>query len=304
MEPPRRAVAVERALAALAVSAALGASWAESGSDLASRIRDGRTWGAWLEAREPAPAAAPTFHLAVYDPTRRRLSVLHIPGSPRAAEDRALRLLAGLSAGPMPAPSTRLLVAVPRLTEQDEPSAEAARALKARVRSPRAWLALISDALRGLRTDDRDALDRLLFAVELRRMPVEHLRPSALPDDAAAADLLGNILSGEERPRDGKATTAEVLNGTQETGLASRASKMLRLKGVDVMAIGGTRARARTLVYDRTGDFRRAAEVRAALPCPTARIATRLDPSRAVDVSIEIGEDCADASGQDGADGF
>ena len=87
--------------------AALGASWAENGSELAARIRDARPWSAWLEAREPGPAAVPSLHLAVYDPARRRLSVLHIPGSPRAGEERARRLLTELSPQPLPGPSTR-----------------------------------------------------------------------------------------------------------------------------------------------------------------------------------------------------
>ena len=302
---------VERVLAALALALALGAAWAESGSELAARIRDARPWAAWLEAREPVITAVPSFHLAVYDPARRRLSVLHLPGSlrlegrrtlervyldalkasgslddaARAAEDLAAKRLAELSPEPLPAPSARLQVRLAPLAAQDEPSVEASRALKARARSPRAWLSLL-----------RGPLDSLLLAVELRRVPVESLRPAVLPEDAAAVELLGSILSGEDPPPGGKATTAEVLNATDEPGLASRASKMLRLKGVDVMAMGRARMRARTLVYDRAGDFGRAAEARAALPCPSARVVTRLDPSRAVDVSVELGDDCKETT--------
>lgn len=292
---------VERALAALALALALGAAWVENRSELAASIRGSRAWSAWIEAREPGPAA-PSMNLAVYDPARRRLSVLHIPGSPPAAEERARRLLAELAAGP--GPSTRLQVQVPSLSAQDEPSLEASLALKALTRSARAWLALTRACLHGLSTGDRNFLDALILAVELRRVPMESLRPAVLPEGAAAAGLLGRILSGEDPPPDGKATTAEVLNGADEPGLASRASKMLRLKGVDVMAMGKTRTRARTLVYDRIGDFRRAAEARAALPCPSARVATRLDPSRAVDVSIELGGDCAGALGFGAAGGL
>ncbi|MEK7383222.1 MAG: LytR C-terminal domain-containing protein [Elusimicrobiota bacterium] len=281
MEPPRRAVIVERVLAALALAAALGTAWAENGSELAAHIRDARPWSAWMEARQTGLACVPSFHLAVYDPARRHLSVLHIPGSPQAAQEQAMRLLAELSPASPPSTSTRLQVMTPPLSAQDEPAVEASRALKARTRSPRAWLSLL-----------RGALDPLILAVELRRVPVERLQPAILPEGPAAVDLLGRILSGEERPPDGKATTVETLNGTDEDGLASRASKMLRLRGIDVMAMGKTQTRARTLVYDRVGDFRRAAEVRAALSCPAARIATRLNPSRAVDVSVELGADC------------
>ena len=121
------------------------------------------------------------------------------------------------------------------------------------------------------------------------------IESARLPGDAAAAALLGRILSNDLPPSDGKATTAEVLNGSGKVGLASRASKMLRLRGVDVMAMGAARERARTLVYDRVGDFRRAAGVRESLGCPQARAATRVDSSRAVDVSVELGRDCAEA---------
>jgi hypothetical protein len=46
-------------------------------------------------------------------------------------------------------------------------------------------------------------------------------------------------------------------------------------------------------VYDRVGDFGRADSVRRMLGCRDARTVTRVDPSRAVDVSVELGADCA-----------
>jgi hypothetical protein len=54
------------------------------------------------------------------------------------------------------------------------------------------------------------------------------------------------------------------------------------------------------LVYDRVGDFARAEKARSALGCPGARAVTRLDPSRAVDVSIALGDDCAGTFGTGG----
>jgi hypothetical protein len=137
----------------------------------------------------------------------------------------------------------------------------------------------------------------LLFALELRRARLEDVRPARLPDEALAPEFLGRVLASEERPDDGRTPSAEVLNGTGEPGLASRAAKMLRSKGVDVLTTASARARARTLVYDRVGNFRRADGIRAALGCPAARAATRVDPSRAVDVSVELGGDCARAFG-------
>lgn len=314
---------VQRALAAAALAAALGAAWAESGSGLAARVRDGRPWTAWVEARERGRSAPPSFHFAVYDPTARRLSLVHVPGelklekrrtlerayldalkasedpdtAARAAEDLAEARLRELSPEPVPSAATRLTVEVAPPETEDEPAVAAALALKARGRSPRAWLSLARRAVRARRAGDRDAFDPLLFALELRRMPLENAEPARLPDEAQAPSLLGRILRAEPREPDGRAVTAEVLNDAGAPGLATRAGKMLRLKGVDVLTTGSSRPRARTLVYDRVGDFRRAASVLSALGCPAARAVTRVDPSRVVDVSVELGGDCAAAFG-------
>ncbi len=323
MEYPRRALIVERLLAAALLAAALATAWAESGSPLAARVRDGRPWLAWVSARERGVAASPSFHLAVYEPTLRRLSLVHVPGelklegrrtlerayleafketedpeaAARAAEDLGEARLRELSPEPIPEISARLVVEIPPLALEDEPAVETAAELKARGRKPRTWVALARRAGRGLLKGDRASLDPLLFALELRRTPADHLKPGRLPDDEQASAFLGRILAADESTDDGRATTVEVLNGAGTPGLASRAAKVLRSKGVDVLTTGSSASRARTLVYDRIGDFARAAKVRAALGCPSARAVTRLDPSRAVDVSIELGGDCAGTFG-------
>lgn len=316
---------VERGLAALALAAALVAAWAEAGAPLALRRNDGRPWLAWVAARAPGGDGMPALLLADYDPAARRLSLLHVPGTAkleprrtverayldalgagggddavRAAEDLAEARLRALSPEVIPAVSGRLSVELPRLDDEDEPAAEVALALKSAARSPREWARLAAAAARGLLRGDRAALDPLLFALELRRTPIENLEAARLPDDALAPDLLGRFFASAPPPDDGRATTVEILNATAVARLASRAEKMLRLRGVDVLAVGAARARARTLVYDRVGVFRRAALVRAALDCPTARAVTRVDPARAVDVSVELGSDCAAAAGPDG----
>lgn len=314
---------VERVLAAAMLAAALGAAWAESGSVLAARVRDGGLWPAWVEARESGRASVPSFHLALYDARTRRLSLLHVPGdlkldkkrtleraylealkasddpaaAARAAEDLAEARLRELSPEPIPAVSARLRVETAPLAPEEEPSIAAALALKARGRRPRAWLALAHSAWRGLRSGDRSAADPLLFALELRRAPLEGIAPARLPDEAQAPALLGRLLGAGAPDDASRATTAEVLNAAGVPGLATRAAKMLRLKGVDVLTTGSSRARERTLVFDRVGDFRRAARLLDDLDCPTARAATRVDASRAVDVTVELGADCAGTFG-------
>ena len=310
---------VERVLAAALLAAALGTAWAENGSTLASRVREGRPWLAWVEARERGVGAPPSLQLAVYDPVRRRLALIHVPGelkldgrrtleraylealkateSPddaaRAAEDLAEARLRELSPESIPPASSRLEVEIDPLEPGDEPSVESAHSLKARERRPRFWLASARSAARGLRAGDRAALDPLLFALELRRVRVEDLEPVRLPDDGQAPALLGRLLAADAPAPDDRASTVEVLNGAGVPGLASRAAKMLRFKGVDVLTTGSAPPRERTLVYDRVGDYARAEKLRLALGCPAARAVTRLDPSRAVDVSVELGGDCA-----------
>lgn len=320
MEFPRGAIALQRALAVGGLAASLGLAWVEAGSPLAARERDGRPWLAWIEARERGVSAAPSFHLALWDPVRRRLTVLHAPGeakldkrrtldkgwldalkasddpdaAARAAEDLAEARLRELSPEPIPEVTGRLRVEVPPLGPDDEPSAAAVDALLARGRSARAWLRLARDAARGLRSGDRAAADGLLFALELRKAPRGAERPARLPDEAQAPALLGRLFGADPLP-DGRATVAEALNGTAEPGLAARAAKMLRLSGVDVLAVGADKAaaRERTVVYDRVGDFARARRVLDALRCPSARAVTRVDASRAVDASVLLGADCA-----------
>jgi hypothetical protein len=323
MEFARRALIAERVLAVSLLAAALGTAWAENGSPLAARVREGRPWLAWVEARERGHEAPPTLHLAIYDPAPRRLALVQVPGdlklggrrtlekayfealketsdpdaAARAAEDLAEARLRELSPEPIPQISGRLVVEIAPTEPEDEPALEAARELKARGRRLRTWLALARRGARGLRAGDRAALDPFLFALELRRAPVERLEPARLPDEELAPAFLGRLFAAEERPEDGRAATVEVLNGAGAQGLASRAVKVLRSKGVDVLTTGSAEPRARTLVYDRVGDFARADKARAALGCRSARTVTRLDPSRAVDVSIELGADCAGTFG-------
>lgn len=317
---------VERALAALAIGAALAAAWGQAGAPLARSVREGRPWLAWVEAHERGRGReAPEFLLASYDGAAPRLILLDIPpdtkleprrsverayaealsaagdesAAARAAEGLIEARLRALSPETIPRVDGRLSVELAPLTEADEPCVETAAGLESLARSPLALARALRAAAAGLLRGDRAALDPALFLLELGRVGSGALEPARLPDEAQAPGLLARLFAAEAPPGDGRGITAEVLNGAAESGLASRAAKMLRWKGVDVLAIGAGRPRARTLVYDRVGDFRRAAAVRAALACPSARAATRVDSARAVDVSVELGADCAAAAGSE-----
>lgn len=324
MEFPPRALAIQRALAIFLLAAALAASVVERSSRLSSRVRAGKPWPFWLAVREPGGSALPAVHLGVYDPVRRSLVLIHVPeqtkiqgkltlakayanalravddetAATRAVEDLSQEKLAALALEPLAWDTAgRLAMRLPAGEEEDEPAVAAAAALKMRGRSARALLGLAREAFRGLRAGDKNAADALLLTLELRRAPLENLEPALLPDDASAPAFLARAFAPREaatKEENSKAVVAEVLNGTDVQGLASQASKILRSKGVDVMEIKqASRPRSRTVVYDRTGDFSRAARVRAALGCPTAITATRIDPLRGVDASVELGSDCS-----------
>lgn len=321
MELPRATLNVQRGLALALLAAVLGVAVVERGSPFSARLRAAVPWPFWLTVREPGRAAPPALHLGVYHPVRRVLVLIRVPeetklqgkltaarayrdalravndeaAAERAVEDLAAIRISALSPEPVNWDGAgRLRLELASEEGEEEPAAAAASALKARGRSPRALWPLAREAASGLLKGDKAAADALLLALELRRVPLESLQPALLPEDAAAPAFLARAFAPRVEPRsDEKAIVVEVLNGTGVAGLAAQAAKVLRSKGMDAMVMGQTPSpRSRTVVFDRIGDFDRAALVRAALGCPTAIAATRVDALRGVDASVELGEDC------------
>jgi hypothetical protein len=80
----------------------------------------------------------------------------------------------------------------------------------------------------------------------------------------------------------------QVLNGTKTRGRARRATMVLRDHGFDVVETGtDIVARDTTIVYDVSGHADWAGTV--AKLFPPARVVTRLDSSRYLDVTVSIG---------------
>jgi len=94
-------------------------------------------------------------------------------------------------------------------------------------------------------------------------------------------------------PRDVRAPDSvrirvEVLNGTRTRGLARRATAVLRDRGFDVVETGTVNdGRDTTMVYDLTGHPEWASRV--AKVFAPARVETRRDSSRYLDVSVVLG---------------
>jgi hypothetical protein len=87
---------------------------------------------------------------------------------------------------------------------------------------------------------------------------------------------------------EGTRITVEVINATRTRGLARRATLYLRDLGFDVVRVStDTARRDSSLVVDRSGHPEWAALVSKALG--NARVETRLDSSRYLDVSVFVG---------------
>jgi hypothetical protein len=97
-----------------------------------------------------------------------------------------------------------------------------------------------------------------------------------------------NVVPADVRAPDGIRVRVEVLNGTRTHGLARQATFVLRDHGFDVVATGTERSpRDTTIVYDLTGHPAWAQRV--ARIFPPARVETRPDSSRYLDVSVVVG---------------
>lgn len=93
--------------------------------------------------------------------------------------------------------------------------------------------------------------------------------------------------SGSVAP-EGVRIRVQVLNGTRTRGLARRATILLRDRGFDVVETGTSKAQAdTTLVLDLSGhpDWAK----RVASLFPPARVQTRADSSRYLDVTVVVG---------------
>lgn len=102
----------------------------------------------------------------------------------------------------------------------------------------------------------------------------------------------GKAAAAPPPPRDARAPQGarirvEVLNGTKTRGLARRATMLLRDRGFDVVETGTSTGGDTTIVYDLTGHPDWAKLV--ARVFPPARVETRADSSRYLDVSVVLG---------------
>lgn len=308
MELPPVADRLERALVAALLAGVLAAAWAESRSPLAQAVRAGRPRLFWL-ALAGGENRPPRLSLGLYHPDRRALDLVSVPGTLKTGERRTLdqayaqalkedggeaeaaqqaaeeayETLAPLLPAAADLPPPAFLYA--ESPERGLPVLDARDWLEARSRGLGFWRHLPSSLF---------APARLRLFAELKRLGPEGLRPAELPEENLRRELFGRLWA-EQAPAPAGPVLVEVLNATDLKGIASQATKILRLAGADVVSVGNApaaEAGTGTVIYDRAGRIESAFWVRERLDCPSARVVTRLSEKRLSDATVVLGADC------------
>lgn len=83
-----------------------------------------------------------------------------------------------------------------------------------------------------------------------------------------------------------------ILNSTQQTGIADKARNYMRFRGFDVVEIGNyTPQQAHSIVIDRIGDKTSARKVANAMNIPDSLIITKIDSTLFIHASVVLGND-------------
>lgn len=306
-------------LAALALLLpALAAAVLELSSPFCAQLRAGRPAAGLVALRTAGsdPSSSPALYAAVFGPASRTLDLLELPAStpvpggtlasacraagPRACAGAMAEAARGFLDGQ---PGWAWRTPPPFLLEIDLPPGAASDPFAAATRLTAAvsdplFVARLPLRLRTLRAIRRQGLGRydllrLLLAgarlrpggVALARLSDSRLAPSMLA--GIAARLEGRALA--EAP-----LTVEVLNASASGGVALRATKILRWRGIDVVHFGNAPTEEpRVRVVVRSGRSEAAAEVLDALGCPDAEVLTELEPEPRAALSLVVGDDYA-----------
>jgi hypothetical protein len=140
----------------------------------------------------------------------------------------------------------------------------------------------------------RTPYDLLLLAREFRRVKPDGLRLSEFTDPKLSHRLLSRVFaraSGHEGPRG--PVDVEVLNGSGIDGLALKATRILRLRGFDVVHFGNAPGpdRKSSRFLDRTGNPDGAGDVADTLDCEAPEVVTALEERPRAAVTVVLGKD-------------
>jgi len=151
--------------------------------------------------------------------------------------------------------------------------------------------------------------DTLLFAWRLSRLRPDAMSLSRPPVESPAQgsgrrgkavsrlvpELFSSVISGTSAVRSAGGSapmTAEVINASGAAGVALRATKILRLRGVDVVHFGNAPAPEPTMrIIVHSGRPDDAGTVIDAFGCPEADTVVELEPDPQASVSVILGRD-------------
>lgn len=324
-------------LAALALFAALDAA-----SPVAKLLREGRPIVGLLSVRSAGQGRVvpPALYLFVYGPVVRTADLVLIPAStrlpketrrwnrrtladiygnayvpegsiPRAASamgEAALEFLTETTPWPKsaehPTPVFRIQTQLSGGLRPGFPR-EMRTWIAEAARSPFFWfrLSLAAPALLQGEVSGLGLYDMLLLARELRRLEPERFHLSRLADPRLAGPLLGRVFArAAGLPPPSGTATVEVLNAAGTAGVALKATKLLRLRGFDVVHFGNARSKERRVrVIDRGGQTTAARSILQALGCPRIDVLTSLELRPRAGVTVILGRDytrCAHLAAQ------
>lgn len=174
---------------------------------------------------------------------------------------------------------------------------EMRRVLAERLEDPLFWprFAVGAPALAAGERAGLDPYEWVLLAREFRRARTRRLLLSELTDPALSHRLLARVFArAAGAPESAAPVDAEVLNGSGSGGLALKATRLLRLRGFDVVHFGNTGSPEKaTRFLDRAGGAEGAAAVAEALGCRSPEIVTALEARPRAAVTVVLGQDFA-----------
>jgi len=296
------------ALAAVAAAAALDAR-----SATASAIREGAPTALLVRSRAAGVSDKnpPDLVLLLYRPAEKTLDIDAIdPSYPVRVEGDSVatvyardyartrdRSSAGCAAAEAAAAALAREARWPTETrvlhlERQSPWAPDPATLKSRlvawIGSPWFWTGAPS-ILRAHRAAGLDhAYDSLVLLSALRRIDPGHVRP-------ARVSSLGGLPPAFEDPAAVAHRTVEILNASDSLGVALKATKVLRWRGIDVVHFGNAPRRgAVTRFIDHVGDRAAAKAAAGALGCPEPEVVTEFEQSPRATLTILLGRDIHD----------
>jgi hypothetical protein len=159
--------------------------------------------------------------------------------------------------------------------------------------APLFWLTFAANAFKLVRSEWTDAgiYDSVLLAQELRRLPADAIGLSQFPAveliERHIAFVARRTLGGPDAP--GPATL-EVLNATEISGVALKATKILRLREFDVVHFGNTGVLQDEMrIVDNAGRSESAREILAALGCPAEDVVTEIEEHPRAEITVILG---------------